>query len=86
MPISSYHDDEFGEIELRPSRGSSIKVRLTPKGTLRANVPHYCGRPRFRRALDSVRPSLRAIINDYQASANLYRDGDKIGTRHHLLV
>ncbi|MBM3209957.1 M48 family metallopeptidase [Candidatus Saccharibacteria bacterium] len=81
-----YRDDEFGEITLRHTTGSSIRVKLSPDGTFKASLPYYCGVPAFRRALNSMREQLRETYLQHKTSTGNYSDGDKIGFRHHIHI
>lgn len=79
-------DPEFGTIAIRRSgRSTSIRLRLTPHGTLRASAPLYMPLFMIKRLVTQSRPELRKLIAQH-SQVRTYRDGMQIGKSHSLLV
>lgn len=84
--MSAISDEEFGDIIVRRSvRSSSIRISVTPTGTLKASMPPYAPIFVLKRFINSSRPQLRKML-DQQAPAYKIENGTEIGKSHKLIV
>lgn len=84
--MPKFHDDEFGDVTVRRSSvGSSIKLSISPSGTLRISMPKYAPMFMAKRLIASSRPKIRALKEE-QLPVVTYQDGMQIGKSHHLQV
>lgn len=84
--MTTIHDEEFGDITVRRSvRSSSVRISVTPTGTLRASMPPYAPLFILKRLVKSSRAQLRAMLQQ-QAPAYKLESGTEIGKSHKLLV
>ena len=84
--MTSFIDEEFGEITLRRStRATHIKIRVAPNGRLRASSPMYAPLFMVKRLVKSSRSELRSLLEQHQ-QGSLYIDGMQIGKSHSLSV
>lgn len=83
--MTTLHDDEFGEIQIRRvSRGRSVKIQLSRGGHLEVVLPPYAPLFFAKRLLASSRSSIRKI---YEAHPKVvYHDGAQIGKSHWLKI
>lgn len=85
MP-STITDEEFGEIAVRRSvRSHSIRISVTPQGTLRASIPTYAPLFALKRLVKSSRPELRKMLEREKPAYELI-NGMEIGKSHKLVV
>ncbi len=79
-------DEEFGTITLRRSvRASSIRIRVTPDGRLRASLPLYAPLFLVRRLVKSSRDELRELLLQHRGNG-IFKSGMQIGKSHTLIV
>jgi predicted metal-dependent hydrolase len=84
--MPSIHDDEFGEITVRRSvRARSIKISVSPGGTLRASLPPYAPLIILKRLVGSSRAQLRKML-EQAAPAYKLENGMEIGKSHKLAI
>ncbi len=84
--MTSIFDEEFGDIAVRRSvRSSSIRISVTPTGTLKASMPPYAPIFVLKRFVKSSRPQLRAMLQK-QGPAYKIENGAEIGKSHKLIV
>lgn len=84
--MPTIHDEEFGTIIVRRSpRAMQIRIRVAPNGTLKASMPPYAPLILLKRMVKNSRTQLRQMMDDVIPKVN-YRDGQKIGIRHTLVV
>jgi predicted metal-dependent hydrolase len=84
--MSSIHDEEFGEITVRRSvRSRTVKISVTPAGTLRASLPPYAPLIILKRLVSSSRSQLRKML-EQSAPAYKLDDGTVIGKSHKLVI
>ena len=84
--MSTVHDDEFGEITVhRNIRATSVKISVTPSGTLKASLPPYAPLFVLKRLLASSRNQLRAMLSRHVPAYQL-EHGMQIGKSHKLVV
>lgn len=83
---STIHDDEFGDITVhRNARSRSVRISVTPNGTLRASLPPYAPLFTLKRLLKTSRDQLRRMIEQHQPEYSL-EHGMQIGKSHKLVV
>ncbi len=84
--MNSIHDEEFGDIKvLRSVRSRSVRISVTPSGTLRASLPPYAPLFALKRLIKSSRPQLRKML-DSEKPAYKLEHGMEIGKSHKLVV
>ena len=84
--MSSIHDEEFGDIDIRRSvRSRSVRISVTPGGTLRASLPPYAPLIILKRLVSSSREQLRRMLED-AAPAYKMENGTAIGKSHRLVI
>lgn len=84
--MPSITDEEFGEIIVRRSvRSRSVRISVTPQGTLRASLPTYAPLFTLKRLIKSSRPKLREMLASERPAYNL-ENGMQIGKSHKLIV
>lgn len=84
--MATIFDEEFGDITVRRSvRSSSIRISVTPTGTLKASMPPYAPIFVLKRFVKSSRPQLRAMLQQ-RAPAYKLENGAEIGKSHKLIV
>jgi predicted metal-dependent hydrolase len=84
--MPKFHDDEFGDVTVRRSSlGSSVKLSISPSGTLRISMPKYAPLFMAKRLIASSRPKIRALKEEQQPVIS-YHDGMQIGKSHHLQI
>lgn len=83
---SHINDEEFGTITVRRNaRATTIRLRITPDGRLRASLPLYAPLFLVKRLVKSSRADLRKLLNDHQKDM-IFSDGMQIGKSHSLIV
>lgn len=84
--MTTLHDDEFGDITIRRSaRSASVKISVTPTGTLRASLPPYAPLFMLKRLVNSSREQLRTMLAKHQPAYE-YVSGAEIGKSHKLVI
>lgn len=84
--MHTIQDEEFGEIKIHRSvRSRSIRIRVTPNGTLRASLPPYAPLFALKRLIKASRPQLRKMLEQETPSYKL-ENGMEIGKSHRLTV
>lgn len=79
-------DEEFGEITVRRStHARSVRITVTPQGTLKASMPTYAPLFSLKRLIKSSRPELRKMLEKEKPAYEL-RNGMEIGKSHKLVV
>lgn len=81
--MSSFHDEEFGEITVRRSAKSrAMKASIAPDGRLRISLPSYVPLVMAKRMVSSSRRELRKLL---EAQPRLqFTSGMQIGKSHSL--
>lgn len=83
---SVIHDEEFGDIIVhRSARSRTVKIGITPAGTLRASIPPYATLFMLKRLLKTSRDQLRRMIDQNKPEYSLV-NGMQIGKSHKLVV
>lgn len=84
--MTTIHDEEFGEITIRRSVHSrSIRISVTPNGTLRASLPPYAPLFTVKRLISSSRDELRKMLERETPAYSLHH-GMEIGKSHRLAI
>ena len=84
--MPTIHDEEFGTITLRRSvRASSIRIRISPDGRLRASLPLYAPVFLVRRLVKSSRHELRQLLAQHHTDV-IFTPGTQIGKSHTITV
>ncbi len=84
--MPTIHDEEFGTITLRRSvRASSIRIRISPDGRLRASLPLYAPVFLVRRLVKSSRHELRQLLSQHRTDV-IFTSGMQIGKSHTITV
>ena len=84
--MPSIIDEEFGEITVRRSvRSRSVRITVTPQGTLKASMPTYAPLFSLKRLIKSSRPELRKMLESEKPAYQL-ENGMEIGKSHKLVV
>lgn len=84
--MNTLHDEEFGEITIRRSmRSSSVKISVSPQGSLRASLPSYAPLFMLKRLVNSSRAQLRKMMEQSKPAYEI-SDGAKIGKSHHIAI
>lgn len=84
--MQTIQDEEFGDIKVHRSvRSRSIRISVTPNGSLRASLPPYAPLFALKRLVKSSRPQLRKMLERETPSYKL-TDGMEIGKSHRLVV
>lgn len=79
-------DEEFGTITLRRSvRASSIRIRVSPDGRLRASLPLYAPTFLVKRLIKSSRSELRQLLSQHHTDT-IFEAGMQIGKSHTIIV
>lgn len=79
------YDDEFGEIQIKRTHGSTISLKPKTDGSLTAILPHFVSVKEITKLLDLNRDRLRESrvkIN----KGKTYHNGDLIGKSHTLRI
>ncbi len=79
------HDDEFGDIHIKRTKGATISVRPKTDGSLVASLPYFVPVREVQRLINANRDQLR-VTRQKTSGGKTYRDGDAIGKSHHLRV
>ncbi|MGE5309464.1 MAG: M48 family metallopeptidase [Sphaerimonospora mesophila] len=79
------HDEEFGDIHVKRTKGATISVRPKPDGTLVAHLPYFVPVREIQRLINANRDQLRATRRKTSAGKT-YQNGDLIGKSHHLRI
>lgn len=83
--MSTFYDEEFGEITIRRSKLSrNVKLSFAPNGQLRVSMPAYAPLFLAKRLIASSRPTIRSIQLPSREAA--YEHGQQIGKSHSLVV
>ena len=84
--MPTIHDTEFGDVVVRRSvKARSVKLKITPDGTLRASLPMYAPLLLVKRLLGQSRPELRRLLAQHTDIPN-YTSGMSLGKSHRLVV
>jgi predicted metal-dependent hydrolase len=84
--MTTIYDEEFGDIAVRRSvRSRSIRITVTPNGTLRASLPPYAPLFAVKRFIKSSRTQLRSML-DQEKPAYKLEHGMEVGKSHKLAV
>lgn len=84
--MPTFHDDEFGDITVRrSSMSTSVKLSISPSGTLRVSMPKYAPLFMAKRLIASSRSKIRSLMKQQHPIVSYY-DGMQIGKSHHLQV
>ncbi len=78
-------DDEFGEITIRKTKSSSIRVSVAPDGRLRATLPRFATQRALKKVIEQSRPQIRTMLKE-QLPDIIYSDGTQVGKSHSILV
>ncbi|HMQ09560.1 MAG TPA: SprT family zinc-dependent metalloprotease [Candidatus Nanoperiomorbaceae bacterium] len=79
------HDDEFGDIHIKRTKGATISVRPKTDGSLVASLPYFVPVREIQRLINANRDQLR-IAKQKTSGDKTYRDGDLIGKSHRLHI
>lgn len=79
------HDDEFGDIHIKRTKGATISVRPKTDGSLVASLPHFVPLHEVQRLINANRDQLRATQRK-TSGGKIYSDGDLIGKSHRLHI
>lgn len=84
--MNSIHDDEFGDIQVRRSVGSSsVRISVSPSGTLKASLPAYAPLFMLKRLINSSRDNLRAMLEQHKPAYEI-TDGMQVGKSHRIVI
>lgn len=83
--MPSYHDEEFGEIDVRKLRRTRyVRISVTPAGKLRATMPFFSTTRSLKTLLTDSRQEIRKML-DAQVNAVIYEDGMRVGKSHSIV-
>lgn len=84
--MTTVHDEEFGDITVtRNARSRSVRISVSPSGTLRASMPPYAPLFTLKRLIKSSRSQLRKML-EQQGPKYTLENGMEIGKSHKLAV
>lgn len=84
--MSTFHDEEFGEITIRRSlRSSAVRISVASNGALKASLPSYAPLFMVKRLVNSSRSQLRSMLAQHKPAYEL-TDGMQIGKSHRLAI
>jgi len=84
-PNKILYDEDFGDIEVRRTRGHTISIRFQTDGRLVARLPRFAPLRDVQRLLDANRSKLRRCLTQMPHQRD-YLDGDQVGKSHHLRI
>lgn len=85
--LSTYHDDEFGDIQVRRVASARfVRVRVAGDGTLRVSLPKRASLSDVARLIEDSRAEIRGVIQEHSTKQPQWQHGDQIGTTHVLRI
>jgi predicted metal-dependent hydrolase len=81
----TFHDSEFGDIEIRRVKGYSVSIQFKTDGRLVARMPRFGSLRDIQKLLDVNRAKLRRSLAQ-MPSKHAYTDGEQIGKSHRLHI
>ena len=81
----TFHDEEFGDIEIRRTKGYSVSVQFQTDGRLVAHLPRFGSLKDIQKLLDANRSKLRRNLA-HLPTKKTYANGDQIGKSHRLRI
>lgn len=81
----TFHDAEFGDVEIRHAKGHSVSIQFQTDGHLVARLPRFGTLRDVQRLLDANRNKLRRSLSRLPTKTD-YTNGEQIGKSHHLRI